>query len=86
MNEQAIELPPAAIEALARGSAVEAVKAIRDHARCSLRDAHAAMEAHVRAHPDLVALFDSQRSEAAKRVPTAEESAAAAAEAWSMWD
>jgi hypothetical protein len=55
MNEQRDELPPEVMAALRQGHKVEAIKSLRESRGLDLREAKAAVEAYLHAHPESLA-------------------------------
>ena len=55
MNEQWDELPPQVMAALQQGHKVEAIKVLRESRGLDLREAKAAVDAYLHAHPELLA-------------------------------
>lgn len=60
-------LPPDAIEALQRGQKLEAIKRLRDYSGLDLKEAKAAVEAHIGRDPALRARMAQAQAESARR-------------------
>ncbi|MBB5014131.1 ribosomal protein L7/L12 [Rehaibacterium terrae] len=60
-------LPPEAIEALQRGQKIEAIKRLRDYSGLDLKEARAAVEAHIGRDPALKAKVAQAQAASARR-------------------
>lgn len=53
MSDQPPHLPPAAIDAIRRGSKIEAIKIVREVRLLGLKEAKDQVDAYVNAHPEI---------------------------------